>query len=79
MLIAVCQNRSMTSVDLSLTVFILGNNVLEVLLELIVVAVLVVVVKMASLLVLVMMVVLDVLVATVSSCFMNMTNRNVKV
>jgi len=69
----------MTSVDLSLTVFISGNVVMEVLLELIVMAVLVVVVKMAALVVLVMMVVLDVLVATVSSCFINMSNRNVKV
>ena len=69
----------MTSVDLSLTVFISGNVVMEVLLELIVMAVLVVVVKMAALVVLVMMVVLDVLVATVSSCFIIISNQNVKV
>ena len=55
------------SVDFSLTVFISGVVVLEVLLALVVMAVLVVLVKMAVLMVLVMRVVLDVLVVTGSS------------
>ena len=58
----------MKSVDISLTVFISGVVVLEVLLALVVMAALVVLVKTAVLAVLVMRAVLDVLVVTGSSC-----------
>ena len=64
---------SMKSVDFSLTVFISGVVMLEVLLPLAVMAVIVVLVKRAVLAVLLMRAVLDVLVVTGSSCFANMT------
>jgi hypothetical protein len=63
----------MKSVNFSLTVFISGVVVMDVLMALVVMAVLVVLVKIAVLAVLVMRAVLDVLVVTGSSCFANMT------
>jgi hypothetical protein len=70
----------MKSVNFSLTVFILGVVVMEVLGELVVMAVLVVLVKIAVLVVLVMRaVVLDVLVVTGSSCITNMTTTPMRV
>ena len=63
----------MKSVDSSLTLFISGVLVLEVLLALIVMAMLVVLVMMAVLVVLVMRAVLDVLVVTGSSCLVKPT------
>jgi ABC-type transport system involved in multi-copper enzyme maturation permease subunit len=71
--------RCQLSVDLSLTVYISGDVVLEVLLVLVVVTMLVVLVKMAVLVVLAMMAVLDVLIVTVSSCFVNMTTTPMRV